>query len=113
MKMHGTASKVILNCSVPEAVAPCFIFFSVLLPAPLQDYVAKIVKHFDENSDHYFQDCEMQALAGYIAELFVAMQIPKKCAYLEATGTFSPFRFLPRDDLESVLLSHFRAKSSG
>eukprot|EP00668_Euglena_longa_P035376 GGOE01045443.1.p1 GENE.GGOE01045443.1~~GGOE01045443.1.p1 ORF type:complete len:579 (+),score=131.70 GGOE01045443.1:87-1823(+) len=54
-------------------------------PGPAQDYVAKIAKHSDDNNSHYFQDCEMQALAGYIAELFVAMQIPKKCAYLEAT----------------------------
>jgi myosin-heavy-chain kinase len=53
-------------------------------PGPAQDFVAKISKDPADQNEAYFQDVEMQALAGHVADLFVAMQIPKKCAYVEA-----------------------------
>jgi len=52
---------------------------------PRQDYVAKISKDPREPVESYFQDCEMQALAAYLAQEFNKLSLPKKIDYLEAS----------------------------
>ena len=47
--------------------------------------MAKISKDPREPVESYFQDCEMQALAAYLAQEFNKLSLPKKIDYLEAS----------------------------
>eukprot|EP00667_Euglena_gracilis_P002923 EG_transcript_2929 len=53
-------------------------------PGPMQDFVAKLSKVLDEPEESYFEDCEMQALAGHYAEEFCQLGAPKYIQYIEA-----------------------------
>jgi len=66
------------------AMRSCFYLKDLSKPkGPAQDHVAKFSKDPDEPLESYFLDCEMQVLAGVLADQFSGLNVPKKITYCD------------------------------